>query len=54
MDTWINALYFPLWSFYAYQDNMKELFNKIPNEKPTSTIEESKRKHQTLLTDIGG
>ena len=38
----------------AYKENMKELLNQITAKKSTPTPEYFKRKHQILLTDIGG
>ena len=42
------------WHCFAYQDNTKELFKRIPTEKSTPTLEHFKKKRQKLLTDIGG
>ena len=38
----------------AYQENMKSLFKIITTENPTPTLEYTRRKRQTYLTDIGG
>ena len=42
-----------MWGCCAYQDNTNGIFNQIPTEKRTATLEDFNRIHQTLLTDIG-
>ena len=55
IENWINVLANNFaWRCYAYHDNPKEIFKQIPTEIPTPTFEYFKRKHLTLLTDIGG
>ena len=52
---WISTLSNSFaWRCRAYRDKMKESFEQIPTENPTPTLEDFKRKRQTLLTDIGG
>ena len=43
-----------LCSCCAHQEKTKENFKQIPTEIPTPTLEYFKRKHLTLLADIGG
>ena len=54
IDTWFNALSNNfVWHCYAYQEKMKNIFIN-PTEIPTPTLEDFKRKWQTLLTGVGG
>ena len=42
-----------MWRCCAYQENTKEIFEQIPTEITTPTLEYFKRKRQKLLTNIG-
>ena len=44
IDTWLNTFANNfLWCCRSYQDKMRTLFEQIPTEKPTPTLEEFNR-----------
>ena len=40
------------WYFQSYDDNMKDIFNKIPIAVPVKTSQCFKEKSQLILTEI--
>ena len=53
IETWLYVLGGNSWRCCAYEEKTKERFKKIPTEILTPTLEYSRRKCLTLLTDIG-
>ena len=55
IDTWTNLLANNFaWCCCTYQENMEEILKNIPSEISTPTLEDFKKKCQTILTDLGG